>query len=227
MYLIPSIPLWQSLKPSQCIELFNKRRLPFDVDIFSNLETYVKETFPGKNKIVIFDKDETMISPNKDWRHLHTHLKEQVFDYFYKMDEVLVIIFTLSWDNSSMKDFTAFPDLLCKVDLIITGDNVGYERMNVMLDSWFFKDWNPTEMEKERIHKPIQKMFPNMTAVLLDDQVWGIWNTAIKWTNAVKAYDLESDSREKALMIRNEIETLLYRAESLNSWDRVSKILEQ
>lgn len=182
---------------------------PTSLDLVKDGPKWLHDNFPVINKVIVFDKDETLISSTNAGRILHQHLiANVVLPAKQNIAAAITVLYTVSSKSCLLNDFSQFPFLAQLFDLVITGDNFTEELMQHFVKIGKLQG-NPRTLEWERVYKPVTKIFHPARAVLIDDYAGTIWSLTTIGYDGIKAYPLEDDSMKNALAIWDELEILI------------------
>lgn len=182
-------------------ESWKAKLMPKTVDVLIGFSDWFGNHHPIVNEVVVFDKDDTLISSRKEGRVLHQHMVDQVLmPLVHKKPELALVLFTLSGDKALSKDIAQFPQVFKVFDLMITGDNLSSETIEELIN--FGKlDGDPLQLEAERILKPVDRMFAGYPVVLIDDWVDTIWSSVTSEVHGLQAPALEQCTMSWAEMM--------------------------
>jgi hypothetical protein len=170
---------------------------PSHLDLIIDGMNWVAENFPVKEQVFVFDKDNTLISSQKDERVLHQQLIEHVVRPANQLNDCITVLYTVSSEDDLRRDLHQFPELAELFDFFITGDNFTEDLMIEFVKQGKLSG-DPRKLEWERIYKPVSRIFSEMNAVLLDDCAGTIWSSVTIGVDGVKAYGIEEDSIKNA-----------------------------
>jgi len=158
---------------------------------------WVNEQFPAKDQIMVFDKDDTLMSSRKEGRVLHQHLIDHVVRPINELNNCITVLYTLSSEDNLRRDLHQFLALVELFDFFITGDNFTEDLMIEFVKQDKLSG-DPRELEWERIYKPVSRIFSGLKAVLLDDCAGTVWSSVTVGVDGVKAYAIEDDNVDNA-----------------------------
>jgi hypothetical protein len=161
------------------------------------LQWFVKR-FSGCQRIVVFDKDDTLISTVNGRRSCHKHLiKEVLFGLIRLKPKVVLVMYTTASIEDMQMDLQLFPDVFAAFDIIITADNYALPLLKSFCDKRLLRG-DPLMLQLRRTSKPVSEVFAGYPVVLLDDFVGTNWVAAKQGMHGIKPYKFAQDNPENA-----------------------------
>lgn len=173
--------------------------MPQQIDLLHPvfLQWFAKK-FPGCQKVVVFDKDGTLVSTINGRRSSHRHLiKEVVFGLARLKPKVVLVMYTLEALEDIQVDLQLFPEVFSAFDLIITADNFSQPLLKRFCDKQLLKG-DPFMLQLRRMSKPVGEIFAGYPVVLLDDHVGTNWIAAKQGVHGIKPYKFARDNPANA-----------------------------
>ncbi|MFT5164421.1 MAG: hypothetical protein ACI9FJ_003022 [Alteromonadaceae bacterium] len=154
--------------------------------------------FPECQKVVIFDKNDTLISTVNGRRSCHQHLiKEVVMGLARLKPKVVLVMYTVTDIQEMQSDLNLFPKVFAPFDLIITADNYSHPLLKSFCDKGRLKG-NPFLLQLRRMSKPVGEIFANYPVTLIDRYVGTDWIAAKQGVDGIKAYKFAHDNPRNA-----------------------------
>ncbi len=154
--------------------------------------------FAKCQKIVVFDKDDTLFSTVNGRRSCHQHLIKQVlFGLARLKPKVVLVMFTLDSVEDMQADLQLFPEVFAAFDIIITADNFTQPLLKSFCDKRVLKG-DPFMLQLRRMSKPVQEIFAGYPVVLIDSYVGTNWVAAKQGLHGIKPYKFAQDNPENA-----------------------------
>lgn len=182
---------------------------PAELDVVVDGSAWLQVNFPKCRKVVVFDKDETLISSRKEGRVSHRFMIDDVLCKVKPAyPDAITVLYTVSSEHNLRRDLWTFPKLATLFDLFITGDNFSEDLIARFVTTGKLQG-NPRDLEWERIYKPVSRIFHPAKAVLIDDCAGTVWSLAEIGKDGIKAYDLDADSPQTAAKMWQDLAVLL------------------
>lgn len=184
--------------------------MPQNIDILHPVfKHWFAKNFAECEKIVVFDKDETLFTTVNGRRSCHKHLVQQVLFGLERLKpNVVVVMFTEDAIEDLQMDLQLFPEVFAAFDFIITADNFSFEVMNSFCERRLLQG-NPLMLQLRRMTKPVDEMFAPYPVVLIDDYVGTDWIAVKAGVHGIKPYKFAQDNPANArLMVQKLVRQL-------------------
>lgn len=184
--------------------------MPQNIDILHPVfSRWFAKNFPQCEKVVVFDKDETLFTTVNGRRSAHQHLVQQVLFGLQRLKpSVAVIMFTEDSIDDMQMDLQLFPEVFAAFDFIITADNYAQPLLKSFVDKGLLHG-EPLMLQLRRMTKPVGEMFAPYPVVLIDDFVGTDWIAAKPGEHGIKPYPFAKDNPANAkLMVHKLVKQL-------------------
>jgi hypothetical protein len=157
--------------------------------------------FPRCQKVVVFDKDDTLFSTINGRRSCHKHLiNEVLFGLLRLKPKVVLVMYTTAALEDMQLDLQLFPEVFAAFDIIITADNYDHSLLKTFCKKRMLKG-HPFMLQLRRMSKPVAEVFTGYPVVLIDDYVGTDWIAAKPGVHGIKAYTFSQDKPANAKMM--------------------------
>lgn len=176
--------------------------LPQKVDLLHPvfLKWFAKR-FPSCQKVVVFDKDDTLFSTINGRRSCHKHLiNEVLFGLLRLKPKVVLVMYTTDSLENMQMDLQLFPEVFAAFDMIITADNYDHSLLKTFCKKRILTG-HPFMLQLRRMSKPVAEVFAGYPVVLIDDYVGTDWIAAKPGVHGIKAYNFTQDKPVNAKMM--------------------------
>jgi len=188
---------------------FLQSGLPFYIDILEGFLPWFKQGFRHTEKVVVFDAEGTLLSASTQSCVMHERMfEETVYPLALRKPSLCLVLFTLL-DLKRLEAYAAqCSELFWLFDLIITGDHVSLQQMQRFCATGKIVG-DPLLLERDRLRKPVARMFGGYPVVLVDDSVGSVWRRARPGFNGVKPRARHEDDGESGCKTLEEIDACL------------------
>ena len=154
--------------------------------------------FPECQKVVIFDKDETLFTTVNGRRSCFAHLiKEVLFALTRLKPKVVLVMYTEAAIEDMQMDLQLFPEVFSAFDIIISADNYSQPLLKSLCNKGVLCG-DPLMLQLLRMCKPVDKIFAGYPVVLIDDHVGTDWISVTSGKHGLKPYNYAQDNPANA-----------------------------
>lgn len=195
-----------------------QRNYPFmsqQLDILHPVfKRWFAKQFPKCNKVIVFDKDETLFTTINGRRSCFKHLIKLVLLGLVKLKpQVALVLYTESTIEDMQMDMQLFPEVFEVFDLIVTADNFDQETLQTFVNKGYLNG-EPLMLQLRRMSKPVDEIFAHYPVLLIDDYVGTNWIAAKPGVNGIKPYKFHQDNPDNA---KKMVQKLVAQIKSLKS----------
>lgn len=154
--------------------------------------------FPQCQKVVVFDKNDTLFSTVHGRRSCHQHLVKQVLFGLRRLKpKAVLVMYSLETIEEMQMDLQLFPEVFAAFDIIISADNFSKPLLQAMCDKKQLTG-HPFLLQLRRMSKPVDEIFAGYPTVLIDSYVGTDWIAAKQGINGIKPYQFNQDNPANA-----------------------------
>lgn len=154
--------------------------------------------FPQCQRVVVFDKDDTLFSTVNGRRSCHKHLvKEVLFGLTRLKPKVVLVMYTVASIEDMQMDLQLFPEVFAAFDIIISADNYAQPLLKSFCDRRLLTG-DPFLLHLRRMSKPVSEVFAGYPTVLIDNYVGTDWVAAKPGLHGIKPYTFAQDNPANA-----------------------------
>lgn len=189
---------------------FEPNFMPKSIDILHPVfKHWFDKNFPECEKVVVFDKDETLFTTVNGRRSAHQHLITQVLFGLERLKpNIVVVMFTEDGIDDLQLDLQLFPEVFAAFDFIITADNYDQQLLRSFCDKGLLQG-EPLFLQLRRMTKPVDEMFAPYPVVLIDDYVGTDWIAVRPGEHGIKPYRFAQDNPRNAKLMVKKLVTQL------------------
>jgi|GEM_PF-7036391 len=180
--------------------MLRNQLVPNEVDLFHNFLPWFRQGFPCTEQVVVFGKNNTLLSWTPQGREKHEHLLDEVvYPLALRKPSYCLALISLSERELLERDVVLFPETFWLFDVILTLENL-HQAPGAN---------TPAPQEKERLLKSVEQIFNGYPVVLVDEWVGTVWCPVQPGLNGVKPYALHEDSPHTAREVLRQIDHCL------------------